>query len=86
MIFIILLIFFDRNNLITQVKLTKMLIKLRTQKEFYQIETQKNKELIKELKTNPETLEKYAREKYLMKKDSEDIYLIIDTSSQNKQK
>jgi cell division protein FtsB len=33
------------------------------------------------LKTNPETLEKYAREKYLMKKDNEDLYIVTFDSS-----
>ena len=33
------------------------------------------------LKTNPETLEKYAREKYLMKKDNEDLFVITSDSS-----
>jgi cell division protein FtsB len=40
--------------------------------------TQKELEL---LKTNPETLEKYAREKYLMKKDNEDLYIVTFDSS-----
>jgi cell division protein FtsB len=33
------------------------------------------------LKTNPETLEKYAREKYLMKKDNEDLFIVTIDSS-----
>ena len=33
------------------------------------------------LKTNPETLEKYAREKYLMKKDNEDLFIVTFDSS-----
>ena len=33
------------------------------------------------LKTNPETLEKYARERYLMKKDNEDLFIITSDSS-----
>jgi cell division protein FtsB len=33
------------------------------------------------LKTNPETLEKYAREKYMMKKDNEDVYVVTFDSS-----
>ena len=33
---------------------------------------------IKELTTNPKTLEKFAREKYLMKRDNEDIFVIVE--------
>ena len=32
---------------------------------------------MEELKTNPKNLEKFAREKYLMKKDNEDIFVIV---------
>jgi len=42
-------------------------------------DTEKELEL---LKTSPETLEKYAREKFLMKKDNEDVYIVtLDSSS-----
>jgi len=33
---------------------------------------------IKELYTNPKTLEKFAREKYLMKRDNEEIFVIVE--------
>ena len=35
---------------------------------------------LNELKTNNENLEKFAREQYLMKKDNEDIFIVIDKS------
>lgn len=41
-------------------------------------ETKKELEL---LRTNPATLEKYAREKYMMKKENEDLYVISYDSS-----
>jgi len=44
------------------------------------IETNKDRDL---LKTNPETIEKYARENYMMKKDNEDLF-IINTPSESK--
>jgi cell division protein FtsB len=37
------------------------------------VETKKELDL---LKTNAETIEKYAREKYLMKKDNEDLFIV----------
>jgi cell division protein FtsB len=42
---------------------------------YYKGEIKKDQENIKQLK-NSEQIEKYAREKYYMKKDSEDIYII----------
>lgn len=48
---------------------------LENNRTYYQDEIRKDKENIRQLK-NPDQVEKYAREKYYMKKDSEDIYLI----------
>jgi cell division protein FtsB len=48
---------------------------LEDNKTYYQQEIKKDKENIKLLK-NPYQIEKYAREKYYMKKDNEDIYLV----------
>jgi len=39
-------------------------------------EIEKNREIMNGLENSPETLEKFAREKYLMKKDDEDVYVI----------
>ena len=61
--------YFDHRFLDTQIN------ELEDNKEYYQEEIKKDEEQIKELK-NPEQIEKYARENYYMKKDSEDIYII----------
>ena len=84
LIFVVLMVFFDKNNIITQIKLHGKLNKLKEEREFYQQEIIKNRNDIQGLRSNPETLEKYAREQYLMKKDSEDIYLIIDKKKDEK--
>lgn len=39
---------------------------------------------LQELRTNDKNLEKFAREQYLMKKDSEDIFIVIDKSKEKK--
>jgi len=48
------------------------------QKEYYLEEIEKNQQEIESLTTDTTSLEKYAREKHLMKKDNEDIYIIIE--------
>ena len=48
---------------------------LENEKQYYQKEIEKDKKAIKELSTD-EGIEKLAREKYYMKKDNEDIYII----------
>jgi hypothetical protein len=71
------MIFIDSNNVIYQIELIKKLGDLKDQKEFY-IERKKKIESERlELMSNPELLEKFAREKYLMKKKTEDLYVVI---------
>ena len=76
--FLVWIMFFDRNNFINQVRLVNTLNDLNEQKEFYQREIRKDSAELHRLKTDTTSLEKFAREKYLMKKENEDIYLIID--------
>ena len=76
-IFFFWMIFIDSNNVIYQIELIKKLGDLKDQKEFY-IERKKKIESERlELMSNPELLEKFAREKYLMKKKTEDLYVVI---------
>lgn len=46
------------------------------EKEYYQSKINDDKRKIKELRTNNENLEKFAREQYLMKKPNEEIFII----------
>ena len=75
--FLVWLTFFDNNNLIRQVRMRSALNDLQKEKEFYLEEIEKNNKAAEELMTNKEKLEKFAREKYLMKRENEDIYLIV---------
>jgi len=69
------MLFFDNYSYIEHRILNKELFELDDNKKYYKNEIQKDKSKIKILK-NPNQIEKYAREKYFMKKDSEDIYII----------
>ena len=51
---------------------------MKAQKIYYEKQTQVATEQLKELQTNPANLEKFAREKYFMKKTNEDIYVFVD--------
>lgn len=80
--FVIWMLFFDRNDLPSQMKRMRQLIHLQESEELLSEKIENTKSELELLKTNPETLEKYAREKYLMKKDNEDLFVItIDSSS-----
>ena len=71
------MLFFDRNDLMSQYDYRTEVNKLQSEKEFYISETEKAKRDLDELSTNREKLEKFAREKYLMKKENEDVFVII---------
>ena len=77
-VFIIWISFFDENNLIIQYQYHSELSKLQDEEVFYQEELVKIQASLKELQTNPKTLEKFAREKYLMKKDNEELFVIVE--------
>lgn len=73
--------FFDKYDLVSQYQARQALKQLEKDKQYYADEIKKNQEEINELQTNAQSLEKFAREKYLMKKDDEDVFLIIDKSA-----
>ncbi len=74
-IFIVWMLFFDANSLLIHRELNKEIDALNVKKEFYESEISSDKKEIKILQT-PDGVEKYAREKYNMKKENEDIYII----------
>jgi cell division protein FtsB len=76
-LFVVWVGFFDNDNILSQFQARKELNALLQQKKYYTDEIQKNKDLVRSLSTDSKALERFGREKYLMKKDNEDIYLII---------
>ena len=80
-LFFVWICFFDRNDLISEAKLMYKINKLKTERTYFQKQTDIANEELKELQTDPSSLEKFAREKYLMKKDNEDVYVITDKNS-----
>lgn len=69
--------FFDSNNWIKQARLQSEIDDLEEQKEYYLKEIEKDSIALFDLTNNTENQEKFAREKYLMKKENEDIIVII---------
>jgi cell division protein DivIC len=73
--FIIWMLFFDENSYFIHRKFDKEIKDLESTISFYEGKISKDKETIKKLEDSLE-LERFAREKYLMKKENEDIYII----------
>jgi len=77
-LFIMWMVFIDGNDIISHFKLRSKLNELEKQKEFYQERKEKIKVEREELLSNFELLEKFARERYLMKRKTEDLYVIVE--------
>ena len=75
--FLVWMLFFDRNDLLSQYQYHQQVSKLKQERDFYQKETAKVHQDLDELTSNKEMLEKFAREKFLMKKDNEDVFVIV---------
>jgi cell division protein FtsB len=84
-IFAIWMLFFDANSYLIHRELNKEMDDLEAEKEYYKNEIEKDKKAIQELSTD-EGIEKLAREKYYMKKDNEEIYIIEYEDSLKNQK
>lgn len=72
------IVFFDEANIFTQFRLWRKLSSIRNQKEYYTEEIKKVDKERKEVMGNSKALEKFAREKYLMKKPSETVFVLVD--------
>ena len=75
--FLFWMLFFDGNDVFTQSEKYSKINDLKSQKVYYQ-EKIKNIQIdIEELRSNEVQLEKFARERYLMKKKKEDVYVVV---------
>ena len=75
-IFTVWLIFFDNNNLVVRSRLLKESRQLKNDCGYYRERIINDSTRLSELMKDAESLEKFAREQYLMKRDNEDIFVI----------
>jgi len=66
----------DRDFITTHFRHVKELHKLEARKLYFEEQILTVRKELNQLKSNPATLEKYAREKYLMKRDNEDLFVV----------
>ncbi len=77
-VFLVWLLIFDRNNLIDRVKYIRSRQEMEDQKQFYLERIEEDSRRLNELKTDRDNLEKFAREQYLMKRENEDVFVIVE--------
>ena len=74
-VFFIWIFFIDSNSILVNIKLNKEISKLKDRKDILENQILMDKKIISNLQ-NPDSLEKYAREKLYMKKENEEIFII----------
>lgn len=82
--FCAIIFFFDKNDIFTQIGRHKELMELQQSKKFYTTRIAAERKESEALKTNPAAIEKLARERYLMKRDNEELFLIPENSDKPK--
>ena len=75
-VFLVMFLFVDQFNLFKQRQLRKTLDDQKQQIEYYENEISASKQYLHDLQNDTSTMEKVAREQYLMKRDNEVVYLI----------
>lgn len=70
--------FLDDNSVMSHLNMMQRKSELREEIEYYETLNQKNKERIRQLEDNPKEIEKIARERYFMKAEDEDIFVLSD--------
>ena len=70
------MLLFDSSSWIDVFRQIRHIQKLEKEREYYTEKIEQDRNRLKELRTNNENLEKFAREQYFMKKSDEDIFVI----------
>lgn len=77
---------FSETSLINLMKLDVIRNDLQAEVDRYKKQSQDAEKELKELKYNPQAVEKVARERYFMKRDDEDVFVLsTDIPAVNKQ-
>ncbi len=77
-IFFIWMLLFDKNSVITQIKKVNTYLKLKNEVESLRSGAAENQDKVKAYLENKQVLEKLARERYLMKRKNEDVYILTE--------
>ena len=78
LVFLVWLLIFDQNSLIDRVRYLHTLHEMEEEKQYYLERIEEDSRRLNELKTDRDNLEKFAREQYFMKKENEDVFVIVE--------
>jgi cell division protein FtsB len=75
-LFVVWMLFFDRNDFFTQLERRADLQQIEESKNYFSKKIAEGKKFSLDMRSNADAVEKFVREKYLMKRDNEDLFLI----------
>lgn len=81
--FVVIMLFLDRNDVFTSMARNKELRNLEQSRVYYTKEINELNKIKEGLAKDPQTIEKFAREKYLMKRENEDIFIVPEKSGES---
>ena len=76
--FVLWVLFFDTNNILKWYSDMKDVAAQERQKNYYKEAIRQTDEKLKELKSNKDSLEKFAREQYFFHESDEDLFIVAD--------
>ncbi len=79
--FVVWMLFFDQRDFFLQRERKAALEKLEAAKKYYQDEIADTKKQLENIQSNPAAVEKYARERYLLRREGEEVYLFEDSNA-----
>ncbi|MBM3420234.1 MAG: septum formation initiator family protein [Bacteroidetes bacterium] len=83
-IFVLWVLLFDANNLLDRFRDIRRYKSLQRDQEYYTRRIEEDRHKLEELHSDNESLEKFAREQYRMKRPDEDIYVIISPEEEKR--
>lgn len=85
-VFLLLMLFFDENNLFVQLDRKRQLNELLLHKKYYEEKIEAAKKDLTNLESSPAAIEKFVRENFIMKRDNEDVFVVDEAPASDKDK
>jgi cell division protein FtsB len=81
-VFVVWMLFFDKNDFFSQLERSRNLQEIEKSKAYFSQKIDESKKFSKDIQSNAAAIEKFAREKYLMKRENEDLFIIEKAENQ----
>jgi cell division protein FtsB len=78
LIFAVWICFLDQNSIVEHIAIQRNISRMERQMQYYRTVVRQNNKRLYELKSDSRNLEKFARERYLMRASNEDVFLVVE--------